>query len=206
MKICLLLLILIHLDVFSQAKQWPPDLWKDSTVQLHRSHSGSMISNRIFKGYLVLKNGDVLRGYIRLYGITNCTILETNKFDSTDVLYKNIDYIIGHIPSFKDSVEFRPLKCKPFRLVKSIGNVAIYDFFNDISDSVFAYPIFLQVNNKLIKICTYGADFFFRESEYYTSGQPIIKFINKRYHKQFKKNDFKDINSMLDYILDKENE
>jgi len=99
------------------------------------------------------------------------------------ILYRDILY-------FQAPLEFRPLYNDHWlwSLIGRKGNVAIYDLSYNLRLNHFGTRMVLKENKKIIKI-----------------HHGLLNFINARYHKSFKNDDFKTGMDMIDYVLTEEN-
>ena len=202
MKIVFLILtIFVSLHIFGQEKEWPPREWKDSFYTVHAKYPITH-TTRNFYGLIVLKNGDTLKGYIRPW-IDYCEFLEYNKFTPITIYNDRINYIQGNLPNITGNFIIAKNLNRTkwlWRLLKQENNVLIYDSFDYTHLSSLGIPMFLSVNDSLIRISGISSML------YSDKNKLILNFINKRYNKSFQESDFKTPMEMINYILDKENE
>ena len=179
---------------FSQDSTWPPKEWKDSVYSIRTR--GGWASTRNLFGDLVIKNGDTFRGcYFRPWAFDGY-VLPPGQIHPVKIEYNKLIYF-----SAKNQVEFRPIyKDRLWRLIAQKGNISIYDLSVNSNVNDFGTPMLLKKGEKITKM--YGS---LTWPELTNKNQLILNFINSRYHKSFKPQDFKTGMGMIYYILEEEN-
>ncbi|HEY1871340.1 MAG TPA: hypothetical protein VGG71_09790 [Chitinophagaceae bacterium] len=216
------ILSLTHLLVGAQNNVWPPKVWSDTAAAV--GTNPHFAAHQSLKASVLLKNGDSLSGYISL-DPTSCLLLQTGKFDAKWISSKEIKYIIADVSSFGNApTELYTLNISNpknafWRLIKKQGSVEIYDqsigiFSNDPEKlrvvngwaNNFNEYMYLLIDGNPTRIYSkfsWSSGTFYRVKN--KSSELLLKFINKRYHQDFKEGDFKTGLDMVDFILYKEN-
>jgi len=157
-----------------------------------------------------MTNGDTLKGLIWLYSPTYVRpkwvgICDGNFNSEPRIIECNeINCIkISSSGSFKYQAEYHNLHYRTslWRLVRQKGSVRLYDDIRNPHTPIDKYIprnlIIVTADGKIERIVT-AAGSVLRDNR----SKPILKrFINKRYHKKFKKRDFRDGEEMIEYIL-----
>jgi hypothetical protein len=186
------------------------------------------VGGTVLRGYVVLKKKDTVSGLIRYNGTNLVQVLPDGErmadYNIKNFSYYDIQYFRVYVDSseprncYTDYVFLRPdfkvrvnltLDDKLWRQLGKKGNVGIYDDFTYLSNysthpvvkiydagRARIYNMFLLTGN--------GVSLIYRSPFRGITGS-LLKFINRRYHTQFHRHDFKTVRSMIDYILDKEN-
>jgi hypothetical protein len=214
MRIVSLILVLsiCRLPAFSQSAAWPPEAWRDSSIHyMERTSHGHTIMvgiNRRLPGYMILKNGDSLSGYIGIGAGTEApryTMLEKGAEKGRFIFVRDIRRVVVETPS-GETITLESLHNWAIgRLVARKGDAAIYS--SDVLRAGFpdgGAQLLLITKGRLRFI--YRQAIFFNENDFEPThrGEQIVRFINRRYGSHFKPGDFKDLPAMLDLILDKE--
>jgi hypothetical protein len=183
--------------------------WEDTSAHCHYQRT-TLWCYRWLKGYVILKNNDVISGYIKIWGNGKDFITKTGDSDnSVFKSWKDIKLIRVAIPCILgDTLEYRNIGRFPLHInylwtvVGRKGNVVVYSTPAQMN-GLFYYGFELKLfsNNSEIKIASLASIFFG-----YNEHKKLLKFINKRYKQHFTGADFKDLKAIIDYILDKENE
>lgn len=176
------------------------------------AYGASYNSSPISLGYILLKNGDTLKGRIKILvfskiEFTYIPIVAMGKNEIKDiqnVQRRNIKYVrtysdtIEYSNNFKDFINLDDKEL--WHLVAKKDSIIIYDNYLPGDTEIFGDDMILMSKSKKIKI--YGNSIF------HTNGvQPLlVRFINKRYKEKREITDFPDENAMLNYILTKESE
>lgn len=166
---------------------------------------------KIRYGDVVLKNGDSLRGWMKILPYYN------GAFRTIDLLpdgeYSRIMSIertrINHVRAYRDAgvpdsgyTDFVNLRDKDlWRKLASKDSSTIYDDYTPNFDPLpFGYEMILTgKSHEFIKI------YHHRYHDFDAEILPrIARFINKRYAVHFQPADFKDVWAMIRYILDRE--
>ncbi|HEY8971214.1 MAG TPA: hypothetical protein VIM64_19050 [Puia sp.] len=214
MRIISLILVLsiCRLPVLSQQTAWPPVAWRDSSIHyMERTSHGHTIMvgvNRRLPGYMILKNGDSLSGYIGIGAGTTApryTMLEKGADKGRYILVRDIRRVVVETPSGQTITLESLHNWAIAKLVARKGDAAIYS-----SGALRAgFPdggaqLLLITKGRLRFI--YRNALVFNENDFEPThrGEQIVRFINRRYGFNFKPSDFKDISAMLDLILEKE--
>jgi hypothetical protein len=220
-----LLLVLLHVNATAQSKSWPPADWLDTSIHYGNIHRPSI---QMVKGYMVLKSGDSLTGYMYLYPYQfykGCYILEPGKFSARLIRVKKIRYIVADIASLGHNEtklvtsDIRHPHRAFWRLIGKKGEISIYDLsmgiFSHLSSQEltkkFLYNLSADTfNDDMYMVTKEGTINIYRSVISWGAGDRsldlLIKFINRRYHQAFKKTDFASGMAMVNYILDRENE
>jgi hypothetical protein len=169
----------------------------------------------VLKGFILMKNGDTLKGKIKLIISTGkppsryaFPFLQDGKNGADDIQYIGVNSV-NYFRVFNDSVnntftDIVNVDNRFWRLLGKKNRVAVYE--ETISTSMFLFNrdgrvMFVSENKPVIITSSFST--MLHGWHIYPA---IINFINKRYHKSFKENDFKTGMDMIDYILNNENE
>lgn len=188
---------------------------KDFNWPVRASTSGSFGSTYnatpVSNGDILLKNGDTLRGRIKLlvysppiHFISFVPAGKNNTWDVADIVREKINYVRLYADSLRNGnnfTDFVNLENKDlWRLVIQKDSIIIYDNYNPGDSEALGERMRLMARGINIKI--YGSSIF------HTDGPSplLLRFINKRYKEKREISDFPDENAMLNYILTKENE
>jgi hypothetical protein len=206
----LFLLAIISFNIsIAQQWQWPPKYWIDDKML------GPRGGWEDFRGQIIFKNNDTLKGVIRLIQpVLEISFLKEGKSRGTrfkraqirnikTIELDTVNKITGSKLIFENlgSIKF-------YRLLLKCYDCCIYDRFSSY-DGRYIYNIsqpgsimMLYSKGKYIKI--YGIiPSIFHD---YMVDELILKFINKRYKEKCTLRDFKNSGAMLDYLLAKENQ
>ncbi len=194
-------------QIYAQKKDfnWPVRSSTSSSFGL--SYNATPVSI----GYILLKNGDTLRGRIKLLvyspAITFISFVPTGKNDKNDVVNvqrERISYVRLYSDSLRNSnnfTDFVNLENKDlWRLIIQNDGVIIYDNYNPGDSEPLGERMRLVTMGNNIKI--YGSSIFHTEGP----SPLLLRFINKRYKQKFDSSFFPDDNKMINYILAEENE
>jgi hypothetical protein len=162
-------------------------------------------------GYVLLKNGDTLRGRIKLLVYSQPVAFisfvatgKNNKWDVVNVPRDKINYVRLYSDSLRNGnnfTDFVNLENKDlWRLIIQKDSVLIYDTYNPGDGEPLGERMILVTRGKKIKI--YGNSIFHTEG----ISPLLLRFINKRYKENFDTSHFPDDNVMINYILNKEEE
>jgi hypothetical protein len=171
------------------------------------------LSAPVRKGYVLTNNRDTIKGYIKINNYNNALghlsfvpVLPFGKAERSDIILvrpKDIDYIRVEVPGSKDSLDFGILDSDTWRVLARKDPVRIYYqqwWENDIDGILTTFEnITLTAPGVSIRIplSVRGED---------SRSYCLVHFINKRYGQHFRESEFTGQRSMLNYILDKENE
>jgi hypothetical protein len=223
-----MLFILFSLSVPAQDSSWPSAGSMDSTV----FYGTKNVSPRQYlKGYVILKNGDSLTGYMTfafhtfLMRHNRCILLQRNNDAANWISPQKIAHIKVEAASFNRgfstlySLPINHPKNAFWRLIADSGAVAIYDRNLGIFSHLGRWEIwqkYLQVNMSAdefnenlymisngVPIKIYGSYGIYKARD--RPAELIVQFINERYHQSFKTTDFKTKMDMIVLILQKEN-
>ena len=147
--------------------------------------------------------------------MTSILLLPEDKIEKKDIIFINVE-TINFVRVYADNINennhftdyyyyhrgkedlFLYTYAKAGKVLVAVGN----GYFDETVTSSNIYELYLFSSQKgLIDIAP--------PNDFYTRINPqkhFLKFINKHYQQHFKKEDFKDENAMVDYILNKENE
>jgi hypothetical protein len=181
--------LLSSLLIHAQERKWP--------VQYRtRMDNGAPIK----EGYIVLKNEDTLRGFIKVLPITNSyPILDTGNNQLCDIDVKDISmmrlYDISTAGPYND---FFNLGYKHFlwRLIGKKGDISMYD--DELKSGILQITIFTPT--KKIRLYSKWTWFIYNSN----IDRMLVHFINRRYKVRVSEDDFKSTSDMYQYILDKE--
>ncbi len=162
-------------------------------------------------GYILLRNGDTLRGRIKLLvyspPIHSISFLPTGRNDAIhviDIQRERINYVRLYSDTLRNGnnfTDFVNLENKDlWRLIIEKDNVKIYDNYNPVDGESFGEKMRLVSGGKNIQI--YGNTIFGTDN----ISRRMLRFINKRYKQKLNSSFFPDDDSMVIYILSKENE
>lgn len=155
---------------------------------------------RVVKGFLLLKNGDTLRGWIKLlpYGLAY-PLWPGEGSEVSEIELRNIRYIRLEIPFMKDDhTDLVNLGYKRFlwRRDGQKGNAAIYD--NELGAN--GTMMILVNGEKIVKL--------YHKMSWILHGgntdRMVVRFIDKRYKLSMRTKDFQTRQEMIDTILDRE--
>lgn len=214
--------IFIGLFLTSQGQELP---WathcNDTTVYAGGFHSGP---GQNLRGTVVLRNGDSLSGCMQLI-FNRCALEQPGHREYKIIHIRDIRKVQVDIYSlYRKPVELYTINQKHmrgvfWRLIESKGKFTVFDrsegLFSEPSSIVevnnsskngfneFMYLV--STDNHIEKI--YGrfsifSGLFLVENK---AKQKLLKYINRKYKKQFKETDFKTEMEMVDYILTQEN-
>jgi hypothetical protein len=161
-------------------------------------------------GFIFLKNGDTLKGRIKLLvytapAVTHISFLPSGRNDAIhviDIQRERINYVRLYSDTLRNGnnfTDFINLENKDlWRLVIEKDSVFIYDNYHPGDSEALGERMRLISKGKKIKI--YGSSIF------HTDGpSPLLfRFINRRYKEKCDISDFSDDNAMINYILTKE--
>ncbi len=186
------------------------------------------VGGTVLRGYVVLKKKDSVSGLIRYNGTNLVQVLPDGErmapeniqsFSYYDIQYFRVcDDLAAPRTCYTDYVFFPPafkvrgnltLSDKLWRQLGKKGNVGVYDdltYFSNYSTrpsfeiydarKARIYNMFLLTGN--------GVSLIYRSPSFWGITGSLLKFINRRYHAHFHRDDFKTARSMIDYILDQE--
>ena len=194
-KFCLMihLLVLFRQTVPAQGKPWP-------VHYLNRLKDAAPVT----EGFIVLTDGDTLRGFIKLFTINSSyyPILDTRSNQIQDVGVWQIEsmHIYDNSPNgpYVDYIHL-PNQGILWRLDGKRKDVAIYD---DVLKGGWGIRMILVTPKARIKIYS-GSAYIFHHG-YSDEHLLLIRFINQRYKTSVKDEDFTSTQEIIDYILDKE--
>jgi hypothetical protein len=202
--------------ITSLQKSWP--------VQYNNNWRGHAfyIYALVERGWILTKSNDTLRGIIKLLPqapslYSYVQILPEGENCQEDIIKveaKNIQYVVVDHASFYDSAYtyFVNINDKYFwRLLAKKDGILILDEadWSATNHSTltpeyythYGHKMFLFRNERRIRI-----SHVFQAMSHRNDVRPLLlKFINKRYSKSFRKRDFKKVSDMFDYILNEEN-
>ncbi len=173
--------------------------------------ANSYIYAPVERGFVVTKKNDTLKGLVKLIYYGNgdhIPVLPTGKKTATDIINikrKDIDYIHVYddtsMSIYKDYVNI-----DYFGLWRRLGindKVGIYDNYEFMGrgQKIDGKELMVLVTGNQKEVMYHGFQTVFQSRYSY-----LLSFLNKRYYQHFKKNYFKDQNSEIEYILEKENE
>ncbi len=173
----------------------------NSDWPVHASTSGSFgftyNATPVSIGYILLKNGDTLRGRIKLlvyYSpiryISFVPAGKNNTWDVVDVPREKINYVRLYSDSLRNGnhfTDFVNLENKDlWRLIKEKDNVKIYDNYNPVDGESFGEKMRLVSGGKNIQI--YGNTIFGTDN----ISRRLLRFINKRYKQKLNSDFFPD--------------
>jgi hypothetical protein len=155
-------------------------------------------------GFILLSSGDSVKGYIKLIPFTKSyPILPAGKSEVVDISIEKINYIRINAHSVVEDSYFTDLvylgKWGVWRLIKSKGQVGIYD--NILTAPTFVYGTKMILTNGSKKTKIYGELPFVLHN-----GQidPLLrKFIRKHYGDSFSKKDSKTTQELINFIVEK---
>ena len=156
------------------------------------------------KGFIVLTNGDTLKGYIKVFAFyAYYPILDTGTNKVQDIYFSDIGSMRVYFNSPYNNgpqgyIDYVNLGDRHFlwRLDGKKKNVAIYD------DMLRLGMHHLIMVTPKVRITLYKGRQWF---EYYDKIDPLlIRFINERYKTGVSMGNFKSRKDIIDYILDKE--
>jgi len=188
----------------------------------------SYVGWTVLSGYVVLKNQDTVSGLIRYNGTNLVQVLPDGERMAPENIrnysYDDIQYfrVCGDLSEprncYTDYVflqsgfkvrSYITLSDRLWRQLGKKGNAGIYDdltYFSNSSThpkreiydarSARIFNMFLLTGN--------GVSLIYRSPSFSGITGSLLKFINRRYHAQFHRHDFKSVRTMIDYILDKE--
>jgi hypothetical protein len=188
-----LLLVLFGLIVPAQGRPWPINY---GYTPMRRSPP--------IRGYIVLTNGDTLKGYLKVFAFYDYyPILDTGTNKVQDIYFSDIGSmrIYFNSPfeySFKGYTDYVNFGDRHFlwRLDWKKKDVAIYD---DMLNMGMHHLIMVTPK---ARITIYKGRQWF--SMYDKIDSQLIRFINERYKAGVSEGDFKSREDIIDYILDKE--
>ena len=186
------------------------------------------VGGTVLRGYVVLKKKDTVSGLIRYNGTNLVQVLPDGERMAPENIqnfsYYDIQYFRVSVDSseprtcYTDYVFFAPdfkirgnltLSDKLWRQLGKRGNVGIYDdltYFSNYSTrpSIEIYDARKARIYNMFLLTGNGASLIYRSPSFRGITGSLLKFINRRYHAHFHREDFKTVRSMIDYILDKE--
>jgi hypothetical protein len=191
----ILLLVLFRLTVPAQGRPWPVNY---GNTPMQGSHP--------IRGFMVLTNGDTLKGYIKVFAFFDYyPILDTGTNKVQDIYFSDIESmrIYNNSPddySFKGYTDYVNFGDRHFlwRLDWKKKDVAIYD------DMLHMGKHHLIMVTPKARITLYTGRLWF--SHYDKIDSLLIHFINERYRTGVSEGNFKSMKEIIDYILDKEND
>jgi hypothetical protein len=194
-------------QVYAQKKNsdWP--VHASTTSSLGLAYNATPVS----VGYILLKNGDTLRGRIKLlvyYSpiryISFVPEGKNNSWDVVDIQREKINYVRLYSDSLRNGINFTDFvnfeNKDLWRLIKENENVKIYDNYNPVDGESFGEKMILLSGGNNIKI--YGNTIFGTDNV----SRRLLRFINRRYNQKLDSSFFPDDNAMINYILTKEDE
>jgi hypothetical protein len=181
--------LLSSLLIHAQERKWPVRYGT-------RMDNGAPVK----EGYIVLKNNDTLRGFIKVLPITDSyPVLDTGDNQVRDIYVKDISVmrLYDHSPEGPYN-DFFNLNYKHFlwRLIGKKGDVSMYD--DQLRSGILQITIFTPT--KRMKLYSKWTWFICNSN----MDKMLVRFINRHYKVQFSEDDFKSTSDMFDYILDRE--
>lgn len=182
-----------------------------------RSYASIYRTSAIYDGTIVLKSGDSISGKIKLLpylpslNLTYLQLLPKNKTDVNDILNINRNKIAqvrlsAPLPfdSSGNTYLFTMGDNELWRLIKRKGQISIYDgIFNYLPKGRCNATMLMTNPHEKIMI----SPRFLQGVFYADAVRPfLLDFIKKRYHENFKSGYFKNDQSIIQYIVRKENE
>ena len=165
------------------------------------------------EGYILKKNGDTLKGYIKMVinydrgqTMNDVPLLPFNERGENDIIrvaLDDIDYVRLKSPRDSTTTDYMPIHGLMWRLEGRKGQVSMCSIIlgENYSKSAWSEEWLLVIGNKLVDIpLTAGNSGVWHPNFAY-----LLQFINKRYGENFDKKHFKGKQDMVNYILDREN-
>ena len=145
------------------------------------------------------------------YNIKNFSYYDIQYFrvyvDSSEPRNCYTDYVF--LPSDFNVRGNITLRDRLWRQLGKKGNAAIYDDFTYLS-GYSTHPVVKIYDAERARIYNMflltdkGVSLIYRSPSFRGVSGSLLKFINRRYHAQFQRHDFKTVRDMIDCILDKE--
>ena len=164
------------------------------------------------KGYVLKKNNDTLKGYIKLPAFYNdgeklnfVPLLPFNKTKKEDILetkLEDIDWVRIKWSFYTDTFDYIPIKSVMWRILYRRDQIKVcYQEFEtgEFVDDGYSKNEMMLVSGKDTAEFPILETNILHKRKYF-----IMQFINKRYKQNFNEKDFKDENAMINYIFDKE--
>ncbi|HMI60327.1 MAG TPA: hypothetical protein VK518_05445 [Puia sp.] len=164
-------------------------------------------------GYLVKKNNDTLRGYIKMVlsyyegqTIKDVPLLPFDKTDKKDIINVDLDEI-DHVrissPKGTTSEDYMPVRSAMWQILGRKGQISVCtQTWGTIRPYTYYQEMVLVSGKKLIEIPINPSN----SGAYHPRFSYLVQFINKRYGRNFTTKSFKGRDDMVSYILDNENE
>ena len=162
------------------------------------------------KGFVVTKNRDTIAGLVKLiffpYG-DHIPVLPTGKQAAEAIINvrrKNIELIrtfqdsTNRTPTDYANIDFDGL----WRVLARKDSTGLFDNYDGMGNGQKYSEKRMILVSKGEKVLMYsGWHSLFQSRNGY-----LLRFMNKRYHQHYKKDEFKDLQAEMDYIVNKENE
>lgn len=174
-------------------------------------------------GIVVLKKGDSLSGCMYIFHYRGHSRNQGVFFDQNDGKYRLIKaeqikkielqlYTLHRMPTEIYTMNLKHMKGAFWRLIESKGKYAVYDHCAGIyaapEDEVWANNTSKNYFNEFMYIVSadnHVEKVYGRFSIDKTAREKLLKYINKKYNRQFRQTDFETQLGMVDYILTREN-